>query len=169
MRRIFRVPHGRPVHHLVEACRHQALLKKGLLLVIPEITAAMLVGCGWDGGAGQGKNLQRRTGLAGLQPEFQRLCAVDIGKLVACLAGPGIAARQDEGCFPVRRQMRAFDMLVHFTKAGNGGKVRFVDTGAHFARIGAGLADIGDAAVLDDDFLIFRPCAGRNIQQPSDA
>ncbi|MND38010.1 hypothetical protein D3C80_287090 [compost metagenome] len=169
MRRVFRVPDRRPVHDLVETRRHQALLKKCLLLVVTEITAAVFVSRWRNRRAGQGEDLQRRTGFAGLQPEFQRLCAVDIGKLVACLAGPGIAARQDEGCFPVRRQMRAFDMLVHFTKAGNGGKVRFVDTGAHFARIGAGLADIGDAAVLDDDFLIFRPCAGRNIQQPSDA
>ena len=60
-------------------------------------------------------------------------------------------------------------MLVHLAKPGNRGQIGFVHalTG-HFASIGAGRANPGDAAGLEDDLLVGEPGAGMDVQQPPD-
>ncbi len=84
-------------------------------------------------------------------------------------AGPGIAAGHDQSRFPFRRQVRAFDVLMHFAKARHGGEVGLVEAFADFTREGSGRADPGDALAGDHNLLILPPGAGVDIEQPADA
>src|ERR1700722_16917920 len=94
---------------------------------------------------------------------------VDIGEFVARLAGPGVAARQHESCFPFRRKMRAFDMFVDLAEAGNGRETRLVKVLARLAGIRSRRAEISDAPAFDDDLPVLLPRARMHIEQTADA
>ena len=58
-------------------------------------------------------------------------------------------------------------MLVHLSKPWNGSQIGFMHPVSDGARIGSRIADIGNAAALDDDFLIGAPCPRADIEQPA--
>src|SRR5690606_22621990 len=94
MGRVVRVPYRRPVHHLVQAGCHQLGLEKRSLLVVPEMTTAPFISCGRHRRARQGEYLGRGTGKACSQPELEIARTIDVGELMAGLAGPGGPPRQ---------------------------------------------------------------------------
>src|SRR4051812_43046123 len=65
--------------------------------------------------------------------------------------------------------MRAFDMLVHFTEAGNGRKIGSMHAFADLTGIASGRPDPCNPPTLEHDLLIYAPGAAVHVEQPTDA
>src|SRR5690606_5175225 len=63
------------------------------------------------------------------------------------------------------RYVRAFDVLMHLAKAGDGHQVRFVKALANFSGKCPSRPDPCDAAAVDDNFLIFSPGAAMDVEK----
>jgi hypothetical protein len=166
---VLRVPHGRPVHDLVETRDHQAMGHELFLLRVTEIAAAPFISGRRHGRARQREYLEGRAAFPCLEPELEIVWAIHIRELVTRFAGPGVAAGQHERRLPFGRQMRALDMLVDLAEARHGGKLGFVDTLLDLALIMARGPDEGDPSRLDDDLPILLPGARMDVQKAPDA
>jgi hypothetical protein len=162
------VPHRGPVHHFVEAGDAEVVGKEFELLVEAIVAAAFFPRARRHRGAGLDEHLERRAGAPCLLPELGVLWPVDVGELMACLAGPGIAARQHQGRLEFRRQMGGFDVLVHFAEPRHRREIRVTDAAGDLAGIRPARPDEGDASAADDDLLILEPLARMDCQQPAD-
>ena len=164
-----RVPHGGPVHDLVEAGDHGACCHEATLFFVAVIAAAPFVGRWRHGGAWEREDLQGRTALTGFEPEFEVVRAVHVGEFVAGLAGPGVAAGQHHRRFPLGGEVRAFDVLVDLAEAGRRREIGQMRAACRLAGVRAGGAGPGDTAALDGDLLVQAPGSGMHVQKAADA